>query len=145
MTAIAQARERYGTLEMRRDPLNGRLQYRQPTPVLADGMAWFDLDEIPDLGEMIRAGGVTPEALHAACFVGHLVLALDVATPDEVLGDYGLVHEIAHGLSFGVAADDPDATMGGSPCSLNREKLAALADDLTRKLHSVVSGVNGRI
>ena len=48
-----------------------------------------------------------------------------------MLGDYGLVHEIAHGLAFGVTIDNPSATMGGSPCSLNQEELAALADDLS--------------
>ena len=95
----------------------GALEYSQPTPVLAGGNAWFPLNDPDDL------------AFHAACYLAFLALSLEVATVSEVLGDYGLLHELAHGVERAIGPTSA-GTMGGSPCSLTVGGLARLADNL---------------
>ena len=48
------------------------------------------------LHKRIERDGCTMENLHYACLVGFLALKAGVATVDEILGDYGLVHELVH-------------------------------------------------
>lgn len=129
-------------LTVRRDPLCGALQYAQPTPVMAEGRAWFDLRDVPDdLPERIRRDDLGPDTLHAACFVGYLALEMGVASPAEVLGDYGLVHEAVHGAAFQRVTD----TVGGSPCSLTLPQLADLADDLRRRVLEGIEDLERRV
>jgi len=44
-------------------------------------------------------------ALHAACFLGYQALKSGAASPEDLLGDGGLIHEIAH------VFDLPDAAL----------------------------------
>lgn len=53
------------------------------------------------LTELIEAEGFTPATLHMACFVGFLALKAGVASVEQVLGDCGLIHEIAHQMDLG--------------------------------------------
>ena len=53
------------------------------------------------LADLIEADGFTVPALHMACFVGFLALKTQVASVEDVLGDVGLIHEIAHNMHFG--------------------------------------------
>ena len=107
----------------------GTLEYAQPTSALAAGEAWFPLNEPDDLGRIIREDGPTDKAFHAACYLAFLALSLVVATVSEVLGDYGLLHELAHGVERGAGPYDT-GTLGGSPCSLTVQGVARLADNL---------------
>lgn len=127
------------SLMVRWDPLFDRLQYGQPNEAVAGDLLWFELKLQGSLGAMIRRDGFTPDGMHYACFLGHLALALEVATADEILGDYGLVHEYAHGLAFDHPLCDVTATVGGSPCSHTVSQLADLADDIQAKVSSAIS------
>ena len=69
----------------------------------------------------LRAEGVTGATIHACCLLGFVALKSGVATADEVLGDYGLVHEAAHAMHIG----EPDHTA---------ETVAALADNLVQRI-----------
>ena len=69
------------------------------------------------LADLIQAEGCTPGTLHMACFVGFLALKSGAAGVDEVLGDTGLIHEIAHHLHFG---ED-------EPCLARLEEIAGMA------------------
>ncbi len=73
---------------------------------------------------MLRAKGLTGETMHACCLLGFVALKSGVATIDEVLGDYGLVHEAAHALHIG----EPDHTA---------ETVAGLADDLEKRIRAL--------
>lgn len=115
-------------LETRRDE-SGALEYAQFTPVMAAGKAWFPLNPPDDLGAMIRDAGPNDAAFHAACYLGFLALSLEVASVREVLGDYGLLHELAHGVQKGMGPYCTD-TLGGSAAALTVEGLATLADEL---------------
>lgn len=50
------------------------------------------------LSAMLERNGATPKVLHYAVFVGWLAIKSGVATVDDILGDCGLVHELAHCL-----------------------------------------------
>ena len=50
------------------------------------------------LCELLKRHGVTPMTLHHAVFIGWQALKSGEATPDEILGDCGLVHELVHAL-----------------------------------------------
>ena len=56
-----------------------------------------DLIISPDL----RMEGITPKTIHATCFLGFVALKTQVATVDEVLGDFGMIHEAAHTIHIG--------------------------------------------
>ena len=114
------------------------LEYGQRTETLSSGWAWFDLRLRGSLGKMIEAQGFTPEGMHYATFVGYLALAFEVATPEEILGDYGLVHEYAHGLALGRPLCDAQGTVGGSPCSHTVSELAKLADDIQGRVEKMI-------
>ncbi len=53
------------------------------------------------LSDLIERKGATPETLHYAIFVGWLAIKSGTASVDDILGDCGLVHELAHFLQFG--------------------------------------------
>ena len=72
----------------------------------------------------LRKEGATPATMHACCFIGFVALKTGVATADEVLGDFGLVHEAAHALHIG----EPDHTA---------ETVAAIADVLEGRLKAL--------
>ena len=132
-------------LPVRRDPHCGKLQYGQPTEVMASGVAWFDLEMSGRLGAMIERDGFTKDGLHYACYIGYLALALEVATNEEILGDYGLVHEYAHGMLFNFAKPPygvEKLTIGGSPCSHTKESFIALADDLQGRIQSAIDALD---
>ena len=65
------------------------------------GNFYFDLNDISGIGCDIRENGITNDTLHGACFLGFLALKSNVATVDEILGDYGFVHEMIHLMCFG--------------------------------------------
>lgn len=136
-------------LRLRFNPLSGSPEYAQPTKTYAEGVCWFDF-ELPDkaLCDVLLEEGCTPSAMHFACFIGFMALRLGVASIDEILGDYGLVHEVAHGIAFGQPLGDLEATLttpgavkldadgearltvGGGPGSHTVAELAALAEDI---------------
>jgi len=41
------------------------------------------------------------DVLHALCWMAHLALKSGAATPEELVGDRGLIHEYAHMRSYG--------------------------------------------
>ena len=53
------------------------------------------------LADHVRRDGVSPETFHHACFISFLAMREGLATLDEILGDYGLIHEMAHVMLFG--------------------------------------------
>ena len=118
-------------LRMRLEPHSGCLQYGQTTDNLYSGVAWFNAQIGDDLAKMIQLERINTDTAHYATFIGYLALALGVAEPEEILGDYGLVHECMHALAF-----DPedDMTLGGSPCSHTRASLAELASDIQQRV-----------
>ena len=69
------------------------------------------------LADLIETDGFTAEALHMACFVGFLALKSGVASIEDVLGDFGLVHEIAHNMHMGE----------GELCIASRAEVARMA------------------
>ena len=87
----------------------------------------WDLDDLPALGRLIRTEPCGKVTMHSACFIGFLLLTSNLATVDEILGDYGLVHELAHIQEFG-----PSVT----PKAASVEELADFADNLIARLHT---------
>lgn len=69
------------------------------------------------LADLILSHGATTQVMHYACYIGFLAIKSGGVTVEEVLGDCGLVHEIAHHLDFGE----------GSPGLTTREELAGMA------------------
>ena len=123
---------------IRKDPDGSGLEYGQRTETLSSGWAWFPLRLEDSLGAMIRDQGFTPEGMHFACYLGYLALSFAAATPEEILGDYGLVHEYAHGLALGHTLTDIEGTVGGSPCSHTVSELANLADDIQARVQEMI-------
>ena len=82
----------------------------------------------------IRNEPLSPTTMHLACFVGFMLLMREVATIDEVLGDYGLVHELAHFREFGP---------GCSPHAATVETLACMTEGLVERL--VKGRGNGKV
>lgn len=104
-----------------------RKEYFQ-TPPGGDGIRRqfsYDVRDLPDLPAMIRKDATGAGTMHAACFVCHLALRFDLATVDEVVGDYGLVHELAHIRHIG-----PKVT----PEAADAEGCALLAADLIARI-----------
>ena len=62
------------------------------------------------LPDAIRGFAGWPEVMHAATFLAWLCMRHGVAGADELLGDYGLLHQLAHfqmwGHSEGVSLND---------------------------------------
>ena len=79
-------------------------------------------------GEIIPAAMLdfTAGALHMACFVGFLALKSGVTTVEDVLGDFGLIHEIAHNMDIGE----------GDPCVATRSEVVRMA----RKIEQAIPG-----
>ena len=90
-----------------------------------------ELDALPG---MIAADATAAETFHAACLVGFVALRLEVATVDEVLGDFGLVHELAHQREFGL-------DVGGS--ALTVDELVRLAEHLVERIRDAHRGADG--
>ena len=80
--------------------------------------------EDKSLADIIEAEGFSAQDLHMACFVGFLALKSGVASIEDVLGDVGLIHEIAHNLAFGE----------GVPCIENRAKVVRMARRIERAI-----------
>lgn len=76
------------------------------------------------LADSIETGGFTAEALHMACFVGFLALKSGVASIEDVLGDFGLIHEVAHNMHMGE----------GETCIASRAEVARMARRLERAI-----------
>ena len=76
---------------------------------------------------MIREEGLTDDTLHAVCFIGFAALKTEQATVDEVLGDFGLVHEAVH------------LRLGGphTPAAATVEELADLAESIEGRLRQL--------
>ena len=68
------------------------------------------------LADMIESEGFTSDALHMACFVGFVALKSGAASIEAVLGDVGLVHEIAHNIVMGE----------GEPCIASRSQIVRM-------------------
>ena len=88
----------------------------------------LSLDKLPKLDHLIRTDPTAAHTMHAACFVGFLLLSAGLANVDEILGDYGLVHELAHIREFGPAITENSATI---------ESLAKLAAELSTRLEAL--------
>ena len=102
--------------------------YSQTSPV-GHGTATFDwprYDELQGLPAAIRREPTAPTTMHGAIFLGFAVLKNGLATVDEVLGDYGLVHELAHIREFGEGVSGRSASV---------DELADLAERLIRRLY----------
>lgn len=76
------------------------------------------------LADLILSTGATPQVMHFACYIGFLAIKSGGATVEEVLGDCGLVHEIAHHLDFGE----------GSSNLTTREELAGMAHKIEKAI-----------
>ena len=76
------------------------------------------------LAKMIEADGFAPHVLHMACFVGFVAIKSGVATVEDILGDCGLVHEIAHNLDIGE----------GEPLIATRANLVEMARRIERAI-----------
>lgn len=100
-------------------------EYRQISRDGCDRGFSYDLARLPNLAAMIRKDPCAPGTMHAACFVAFLAMRFGVAALDETLGDYGLVHELAHIRHIG-----PDST----PCAASVGDLAVMADDIIARL-----------
>lgn len=59
----------------------------------------------PYLSELLRKRSMRPkdkiDAIHAATFLGYLLMQSCGAPPCDVIGDEGLVHQVIHCLAFG--------------------------------------------
>lgn len=71
----------------------------------------------PSVAKMIRRKAPWKRVLHAACYMCWHACKAKVVTPDEVLGDGGLIHGIAHALSW-------------KSSRVERARLAEIADDI---------------
>lgn len=104
-------------------------QYRQVPFNGATVSSRFSLrkDEILSVSHMIREKGVTLEVAHAACFLGFVALKTEQATIDEILGDFGLVHEAIHIM------------LGGpkTPSAASVEELADMAESIAGRLRGL--------
>ena len=76
------------------------------------------------MADIIEADGFTAEALHMACFVGFMALKSGVASIEEVLGDVGLLHEIAHNMDIGE----------GDTCIASRAEVVRMARRIERAI-----------
>ena len=88
----------------------------------------FRLHEVLGVSGSIQRDGVTTQTLHGACLLGFVALKTEQASVDEVLGDYGLVHEMAHILDFG-----PSVTPGAASV----DDVVAMAERLERRLAEI--------
>ena len=59
-----------------------------------------------------------------ACFVGFLALKSGMSSIEEVLGDVGLIHEIAHNIDIGE----------GNPCIATRAAVVRMAHRIERAI-----------
>ena len=85
----------------------------------------YDTAKLPSLATCIRAAPTGGATLHLAAHISHLLLRHGLADADELLGDYGLLHELAHFHDLG------PATTG---CAATVESLAAMAHILQERL-----------
>ena len=76
------------------------------------------------LADLIDTNGFTVGALHMACFVGFVALKSGAASIEEVLGDVGLIHEIAHNMHIGE----------GNLCIASRGEVVRMAHRLERAI-----------
>lgn len=76
------------------------------------------------LADLIETEGFTAEVLHMACFVGFLALKSGVVNIEDVLGDIGLIHEIAHNMDIGE----------GESCIASREEVVRIARRIERAI-----------
>lgn len=76
------------------------------------------------LADLIETEGFTAETLHMACFVGFLALKSGAANVEDVLGDVGLIHEIAHNMHFGE----------GGACIASRTEVVRMARQIERAI-----------
>lgn len=75
----------------------------------------------PELSKKIRRKKPWKTVLHAACFTCWHASKAGVITPDEALGDAGLIHGIVHAMNFRASKED-------------RECLAILAEDVESRI-----------
>ncbi len=76
------------------------------------------------LADLIDTNGFTVGALHMACFVGFVALKSGAASIEAVLGDVGLIHEIAHNMHIGE----------GNLCIASRVEVVRMARRLERAI-----------
>ena len=76
------------------------------------------------LADIIETDGFTAEVIHMACFVGFLALKSGVVSIEDVLGDVGLIHEIAHNMDIGE----------GDPCIASRAEVMGMARRIERAI-----------
>ena len=91
---------------------------------------YFDTEALPNLGSCIRRDLTAPKTLHLAIHVSHLLMIFNLASLNETLGDYGLVHELAHIQQFGPECE---------PCAASIDSLAALGKKLQQRLSLVAA------
>ena len=76
------------------------------------------------LADLIETEGFTAEVIHMACFVGFLALKSGAVAVEDVLGDCGLVHGIAHNMDIGE----------GDPCIATRAEVVRMARRIERAI-----------
>lgn len=79
----------------------------------------------PNIPKMITRRVAWLKVLHASCYMGWHAMRAEVVTPDELLGDGGLIHEIIHamcGITDAESAQD------------RRLRLADLAFDIETRI-----------
>ena len=70
---------------------------------VVSGVAHVKPPETPSLAMRLRHDGPSLKALHQATFIGFLALKSGAATVEQIVGDLGLVHEIAHAVEVDAA------------------------------------------
>ncbi len=70
-----------------------------PTSMLIGDWGQMDFDSA-------TSTGTAAAAIHAACYLCYRAIAAEVMTVEEALGDYGLVHGLAH-----IAAGDAGVSL----------------------------------
>lgn len=88
----------------------------------------------PDIPKMIIGRTKWLTVLHASCFMTWHAMRAGVATPDEVLGDGGLVHEIVHVMN-GIRDEFEDA-------EAQRKRMAELAREIESRIPGWTEGTS---
>ena len=118
----------------------------QQTAVDGSRVSFHLSDPDPDLPKLIREETLDNETLHKAVYLGWVLIKSDLATVDEILGDFGLIHELVHHgdewvVENGTIAIGPSARTVEDTAKLAEELLARLPDSilsLRDKLNSIL-------
>ena len=91
----------------------------------------YDLKIFDGFAKKLARDPMDIKTLHGACLLGFLLLKTGKATVEEILGDYGLVHELIHFKDFGRDYADSLHIPNGATI----ESLARLTEELVGRLN----------